>query len=86
MVIQNRNRKLIQKYNYKNNIWRIYGELEGEYKEYYEDGHLKIICNFKNGKFEGEYKEYHKNGQLMRIYNYKNGKKEREYKEYHKNE
>ena len=47
--------------------------LKGEHKEYYENGQLWSIVNFKDGKTEGEYKSYYKNGQLESIYNYKNG-------------
>ena len=56
MSLTNSFGQLIEIYNYKN------GNLEGEYKEYHENGQLSIICNYTNG-------------QLIRICNYKNEKK-----------
>ena len=50
---------------------------EGEYREFYENSDLKVICNYINGKKEGEYKEYYKNN-LILMCNYINGKKEGE--------
>ena len=58
------------------------GKKEGEYKEYYSNGLLDIICNYKNDKREGEYKSYYNNKQLYKICNYKNGDLEGEHKKY----
>ncbi len=46
-----------------------------EYKEYFQNGKLKIICNYTDGKLCDEYKKYYKNGQLKIICNYVDGKK-----------
>ena len=35
-------------------------------KEYYDNGQLKEIYNYKDDKKEGEYKLYHKNGNLKK--------------------
>jgi antitoxin component YwqK of YwqJK toxin-antitoxin module len=76
----------------KNGIIRIYGDKaekklwyeyfifnnkrEGEYKAYYDNGKIYIVCNYKNGKLEGGYKsyQYRKNSQLGLICNYKDDK------------
>ena len=71
---------IIQTYYYEINIrlWYGYftfnGKREGEYKEYYNNGQLCMICNYKNNKIEGECKEYYKNGKLELMHNYKNDK------------
>ena len=49
---------------------------------YRENGKLRWIDNYKNGKLEGEWKFYHNNGELEQIRNYKNGKREGEWKFY----
>ncbi len=64
-------------YNYKEiKLWREYfefnGKIEGEYKEYYDNGQLSLIFNYKNQKTEGKYTLYYSNGQLKKICNYKN--------------
>jgi antitoxin component YwqK of YwqJK toxin-antitoxin module len=50
----------------------VNGLIEGEYKEYHENGNLSAIYNYVNDKLEGEYKSYHPNGNLYRqhIYSY----------------
>jgi antitoxin component YwqK of YwqJK toxin-antitoxin module len=59
---------------------------EGEYKMYYENGQLRKICNYINGKQEGK-EEIYDNGryQLYEKCNYKNDKLDGEYKQYDKN-
>ena len=53
------------------------GDLEGEYKEWYENGNLKIIKNYKDGKLNGVVTLYYPNGNLKVTgkfkENYKNG-------------
>ncbi|MFT4684883.1 MAG: antitoxin component YwqK of YwqJK toxin-antitoxin module [Flavobacteriales bacterium] len=36
-----------------------------EHKEYYENGQLKEIGKYENGKETGEWKEYTENGKLI---------------------
>jgi antitoxin component YwqK of YwqJK toxin-antitoxin module len=57
----------------------------GEWKEYYENGQLKIVGFYKDGKQEGEWKEYHENGQLKSVGSFKNGRQEGEWKAYDEN-
>ena len=54
--------------------YEINGKKEGEYKEYYMNGNLKVICNYINNKLNGKYKLYHYNGYLDLICNYVDGK------------
>ena len=44
------------------------------HKEYYGNGNLKEIVNFKNGQREGEWKFYYVNGKLKEIVNFKSGR------------
>ena len=37
----------------------------GILKNFYPDGKLSLIDNFKNGKQHGEYKSYHPNGKIL---------------------
>ena len=53
------------------------------HKEYYGNGNLKEIVNFKNGQREGEWKFYYVNGKLKEIVNFKSGSAEGEYKLYY---
>ena len=51
------------------------GQLHGEYKEYYDNGKIKIHHNYHNGQNHGEYKWYsNESGALFNIY-YANNKK-----------
>jgi antitoxin component YwqK of YwqJK toxin-antitoxin module len=49
-----------KKINFK--YFKFNDKKEGEYKEYYINGKLEEICNYKNGWREGEYKNYYENG------------------------
>ena len=46
-------------------------------KEYYPDGKLKSVLNYKKGKLEGIAKYYYENGNLKERVNYRKGKRER---------
>ena len=46
-------------------------------KEYYPDGTLKSVLNYKKGKLEGIALYYYQNGQLKERVNYRRGKRER---------
>ena len=59
------------------------GQLDGIYREYYENGQLKLECTYKNGQLEGIAKEYYKNNQLSCEYNFKNGQLDGLCKEYY---
>ncbi len=45
----------------------------GEYKEYYDNGSLKLELNIKDGKPTGVYVIYYPSGKPQEIRNYKNG-------------
>ena len=49
------------------------GKIDGEYVEYYYNGYLKNISNFKNGELEGKFLSYYDNNVLMEEINYQNG-------------
>lgn len=57
-----------------------------EYKEYFDDGTLKVEgFKDKNGKETGEWKMYYDNGKIKEIGNYLEGQKTSEWKQYDKN-
>ena len=71
----------------KNNSLKIEGtykngNLDGEYKHYYENGQICKYCFYKNGNLDGEYKRYYENGQIYVHKFYKNGEINGEYKYY----
>ena len=57
----------------------------GEYKEWYSNGQLEILYNYKEGKLEGEYKSWFKNGNQWEHTFYKDSNLEGEYKSWFKN-
>ena len=59
------------------------GKLDGIYREYYENGQLKLECTYKDGQLDGISKEYYKNNQLSCEYNFKNGQLDGLCKEYY---
>jgi antitoxin component YwqK of YwqJK toxin-antitoxin module len=50
-----------------------YGIRNGEYKEWYTNGVLRVDTTYKNGMIHGEYKEYWSNKRLMIFCIYKEG-------------
>ena len=64
---------------YKNNILKSCGDtiqggaLDGIYYEYYEDGIVHYINNYKNGNLNGRCLEYYKNGNPQNDMLYNNG-------------
>jgi len=46
-------------------------------KEYYPNGKLKSVLNYKKGQLEGIALYYHENGNLKERVNYRKGKRER---------
>ena len=68
---------------YRNSISQYFykeGEVEGEHKEWRNNGKLWSQSYYKEGKLEGEYKQWYHNGQLRRQMYYKDGKREGENK------
>jgi antitoxin component YwqK of YwqJK toxin-antitoxin module len=51
------------------------GKGTGDWKTYYENGTLKVIGSYTEGKPDGEFKFYNKLGWLYDIHNYNNGEK-----------
>lgn len=49
------------------------GEMNGEIKEYYENGNLRLVGNYKKSLENGEWKFYLEKGNLQSIVNYKDG-------------
>ena len=47
---------------------------EGEYKEYFPNGSIKVQYNYSKGKLEGDSKIYYEDGNINRIEKYKNNK------------
>lgn len=60
-------------------------QITGIRKTYYENGSVKDIDNFKNGKAEGSAKRYYENGALKSEMSFKNGKAEGIRKTYYEN-
>jgi len=54
----------------------INGKIEGEYKSYYSNGRLHLICYYKDGKIEGKFVSYYVNGNIREISNYVNNQKQ----------
>ena len=50
----------------------IKGMKEGAWLEYWDDGKISSVTNYKNGQYDGEYLSYYQNGQLNVKANYKN--------------
>jgi antitoxin component YwqK of YwqJK toxin-antitoxin module len=46
-------------------------------KEYYPDGKLKAVLNYKQGKLDGIAQHFYENGNLKERANYRKGKRER---------
>ncbi len=74
----------IQRYYYSNGklkskVLLNNGKKEGKYKEYFQNGEIKIICNYINdmidNKLEGKYTEYFSDGTLYKCYYYINNKR-----------
>jgi antitoxin component YwqK of YwqJK toxin-antitoxin module len=59
--------KLAEEFTYDNGI------LNGQNKEYYEDGSVKVSRNFVKGKPDGKFLRYSSNGKIESEINYKNG-------------
>lgn len=68
-----------KKQYYSDNIIRkefyvtLFGKIDGEVKEYYDNGQISLSSTFNNGIQEGETKEYFRNGLLSARYKLKGG-------------
>ena len=61
-------------------------KLNGPYKEYWDNGQLRVECNFKNGEYDGLFKSYHEyTGELYEQFTFKEGKYDGPYEYYHDN-
>ena len=56
---------------------------EGEYKEFYENGSIKVECNYNNNKLHGKYILYNYDKTINKISNYNNDVLEGEEIEYY---
>lgn len=65
--------------NYFNDV------LDGEYKEWYSNGQIKVEAYYKNGQLEGAYNKFYSNGNKRLESNYKDNVRVGVYKEYFKN-
>ena len=59
-------------------IFNKNGLLDGESREYYEEGDIKSISPFKNNVADGVFISYYQNGNIKEKHIYKNGNKEGE--------
>jgi antitoxin component YwqK of YwqJK toxin-antitoxin module/tetratricopeptide (TPR) repeat protein len=50
---------LVEEYSYNED-----GYLEGEYKEFFDNGELEVISTYKDGYMDGPFTEYYKNGKV----------------------
>ena len=53
--------------------YQIYDNFTGQIIKKYNNGQVKSIENFKNGKLNGEFKEFFEDGKLFQIATFKNG-------------
>lgn len=61
--------QVTQEYNYVNGI------LNGDVREYYDNGTLKTEGTYINSNYHGEVKKYHPNGKISFLERYKHGQK-----------
>lgn len=63
----------------------LFAQKDGAFKDFHEDGQLKIEGQYKNKQRIGEWKSYHPNGQLSSAFSYTKGKRNEEYTSYFEN-
>ena len=66
-------------------IYNKNGLLDGESREYYEEGDIKSISHFKNDIPDGVFISYYQNGNIENKYAYVNGQANGEYFSYYEN-
>jgi antitoxin component YwqK of YwqJK toxin-antitoxin module len=62
-----------------------FGEKDGEYKSWYNNGQICLQTTFVDGKKHGEYKEWLYTGQIFEQSTFVDGKMHGEYKTWHYN-
>jgi len=63
----------------------VMNNMNGKYLSWYDDGQIKIKCNYVDGKLNGEHLRWYENGQMYEKCNYINGKIHGEYLKWYKN-
>lgn len=53
---------------------------DGYFKEWHDNGHLRILCNYTDGKLDGKYQNWSYDGHILKDINYSNDKLDGEYK------
>lgn len=53
------------------------------YAEFYENGNLKLLCGYSDGKRDGPFEEYYEDGQIKIKREYENGNRSGDWKEYY---
>jgi hypothetical protein len=57
----------------------------GKYEWHYENGKLRLVCNYKDGKLNGKYTWYYENGKISEAGNFKNGERDGKLEFYYEN-
>lgn len=57
----------------------------GVYKEWHDNGVMKLLCNYIDNKLDGEFKRWHENENLMCNSNYSNGRLNGEFSTWYEN-
>jgi antitoxin component YwqK of YwqJK toxin-antitoxin module len=68
-IVKNRDGNIVSKYSY------IDGKLDGPFIEYYWNGHMKFLGQYKGGLQNGEYSEWYEDGSLLEESKYVDGVK-----------
>lgn len=69
----------------KDRFYYLNGKQDGKWIEFYRNGNIKSIINWKNGKLDGKYIIYENNGMKATETIYKEGKENGEYFLYYSN-
>ena len=57
----------------------------GKYKSYHNNGQLRVVCSYKDGKLDGEYASYYAHGTMAEHAFYKDGEHDGPFVDYHPN-
>ena len=69
----------------KDRFYYLDGNQDGKWIEFYKNGNIKSIINWKNGRLDGKYIIYENNGMKSTEATYKEGKENGEYFLYYSN-
>lgn len=69
----------------KDRFYYLDGKQDGKWIEFYKNGNIKSIINWKNGRLDGKYIIYENNGMKSTEATYKEGKENGEYFLYYSN-